>query len=408
LPTNKNSGEVMNSFTAAFLDALDEEMGPSKPILADTTTKSKLLHQSPPPSMVGMISDDAGNAADWQVHTRICSLNSTASASSACLAISFFYEEIMYEFCQVDDNDITGNDNDGEIKGVPHSLGKNPIAKLLDFTREEWRAHSKQYSSLLTTKTSDAVQYWCGAPLDWASSNVLTNQVSSGNSLITKMLNIEKSLFPLQKIQKAFAKQSYNIVDADTYHKFEADAFLISQLVDPFHTCDLISQIILKRCDQAVIMDIVSHLARIISHEIILPMIFFGVGPLQTQKKFTDWGALLLAKQVRVIQNELCSLLHYGYEHNFGSTAVSVPTSNQNHHSSALLPSTTPVLALMERVNQVVAVLQLEKPSDWISQKYSAPAGVKSAQLTKEEIRQVMMLRIGFSKEAIASLYDAL
>jgi hypothetical protein len=62
----------------------------------------------------------------------------------------------------------------------------------------------------------------------------------------------------------------------------------------------------------------------------------------------------------------------------------------------------------MERVNQVVAVLQLEKPSDWISQKYSAPAGVKSAQLTKEEIRQVMMLRIGFSKEAIASLYDAL
>jgi len=176
----------------------------------------------------------------------------------------------MYEFCQVDDNDITGNDNDGEIKGVPHSLGQNPIAKLLDFTREEWRAHSKQYSSLLTTKTSDAV-----------------NQVSSGNSLITKMLNIEKSLFPLQKIQKAFAKQSYNIVDADTYHKFEADAFLISQLVDPFHTCDLISQIILKRCDQAVIMDIVSHLARIISHEIILPMIFFGVGPLQTQKKFT-------------------------------------------------------------------------------------------------------------------------
>lgn len=191
----------------------------------------------------------------------------------------------MYEFCQVDDNDITGNDNDGEIKGVPHSLGQNPIAKLLDFTREEWRAHSKQYSSLLTTNTIDAVQYWCGAPLDRASSNVLANQVSSGNSLITKMLNIEKSLFPLQKIQKAFAKQSYNIVDADTYHKFEADAFLISQLVDPFHTCDLISQIILKRCDQAVIMDIVSHLARIISHEIILPMIFFGVGPLQTQKK---------------------------------------------------------------------------------------------------------------------------
>jgi hypothetical protein len=412
--SNKKSGEVMNSFTAAFLDALDEEIGPPKPILADTTTQSKFLHQSPPPSsMGGTILGDASSAAEWQINTCICNLNSTASASSACLAISIFYEEILYEFCQVDDNDTMGNDNGKDhnqpIKGATDSLlEQNPIAKLLDFTREEWLAHSKQYSSLLTTKTSDAVQYWCGVPLDWASSNLLTNDVSSGNSLLTKMLNIEKSLFPLQRIQKAFAKQSYNIVDADTYHKFEADAFLISQLVDPLHACDLISQITLKRCDQAVIMEIISHLARILSDEIILPMIFFGVGPMKTQKHFTDWGALLLAKQVRVIQNELCSLLHYGYEHNFGSAAATVPISKQSHHSSALLPSTTPILALMERVNQVITVLQLEKPSDWISLKYSAPAGIKNAHLTKEEIRQVMLLRIGFSKEAIASLYDAL
>ena len=142
-----------------------------------------------------------------------------------------------------------------------------------------------------------------------------------------------------------------------------------------------------------------------IAQEVILPMIFLGVGPLKTRKLFTDWGALLFAKQVRLLQSELCSLLNCGYEDNLESTGVAIPNSNQMHHA---LLSTKPILALMEQVNQVVTILQLEKPSDWISLKYAAAGGNKDAQLTKEEIRQVMMLRVGFSKEGIAALYDAL
>lgn len=403
-PSNKKAGEVMNSFTAAFLDALDEDMGPPKPPLT-ADKNSKFTHQSPPPSFGGITSDDVSTSVDWRLKTCICSLNSIASASSACLDISFCYEEIIYEFCQVEFNDDNNNSKSGTTSLSLDSLDQNPVTKLLDVTREEWLAHSKQYSTLLQSKISDAVDHWCGAPLDWSSSDILMDGVISGNSLITKMLSIDKALSPLQRIQKAFAKQSYNIADADTYYKVEADAVLISQLVDPLRTCQFLSQIMLKRCDQTVTVEVASLLTTTIAQEVILPMIFLGVGPLKTRKLFTDWGALLFAKQVRLLQSELCSLLNCGYEDNLESTGVAIPNSNQMHHA---LLSTKPILALMEQVNQVVTILQLEKPSDWISLKYAAAGGNKDAQLTKEEIRQVMMLRVGFSKEAIAALYDAL
>jgi len=404
--TSNRDGEVLNSFTAAFLDALDEDMGAPETASKDKNAiGSRTPLQTPPTSLGGATS--SSTSLDWHLKTCMCTLNSVASASSACLAISLMYQEIIIELCQGEEI-IEENNNETINKETSAALitpGQNATTKMLDFTREEWLSHSKEYSLLLSNKVREEVTHWCGVPYHWSSSNILMDEVSSGNRLLTKMLNIDSTLLPLQKIQKSFAKQNYNIVDADGYYRVESDLVLIPRLIDPLRTCPFISQIMLQRCEQKVKVEVASQLTAIIADEIILPMIFLGVGPMNTRKLFTDWGAMLFAKQVRLLQNELCSLLHHCSEDNAEGASSN---SHQIHISFPSQSSTAPILSRMERVTQVVTILQLEKPSDWTSLRYAAAEVKEDSRLTSTEIREVMILRKGFSKEAVAALCDAL
>lgn len=92
-------------------------------------------------------------------------------------------------------------------------------------------------------------------------------------------------------------------------------------------------------------------------------------------KKFTDWGSLLLSKQVRMLQTHLSSLVE----------------EENALHSAKLLEE-------WQRVAQAVTLLQLEKPSDWAA--YRDESDV----LTKEEVKQTLSLRIDFSSDAIAAV----
>jgi hypothetical protein len=94
-------------------------------------------------------------------------------------------------------------------------------------------------------------------------------------------------------------------------------------------------------------------------------------------KKFTDWGSLLLSKQVRLIQNYMASFVE---ENAF--------------HAASLLNE-------WQRVTQVVTLLQLEKPSDWSA--YRDDSHV----LSNEEVRQTLCLRIDFSTDAVAAVCGA-
>ena len=91
-------------------------------------------------------------------------------------------------------------------------------------------------------------------------------------------------------------------------------------------------------------------------------------------KRFTDWGSLLLSKQVRMLQTFLSSLVE--------ENAI---------HAAALLNE-------WQRMTQVVTLLQLEKPSDWVA--YRDDNHV----LTKEEVKLTMSLRVDFSVDAIAAV----
>jgi hypothetical protein len=112
------------------------------------------------------------------------------------------------------------------------------------------------------------------------------------------------------------------------------------------------------------------------STEIILSVLLKS----ERTKEFNDWGALLLSKQVRLLQNTYCGLVLRG-----DIDAVS---------------NTSTILTQFNRVNQAVSILQLEKPSDWLMFAYKIDGG-DDTNLTAEEIKKVMSLRVDFLEDAI-------
>jgi hypothetical protein len=115
---------------------------------------------------------------------------------------------------------------------------------------------------------------------------------------------------------------------------------------------------------------------------------------LKERKEFNEWGAMLLSKQVRALQNVFCSLiLGTGTSsRKEEATTVSVSTAN-----------TSTVLKQFARVNQAVSLLQLEKPSDWLAFAYKV-GDSDDENLTTDEIKAIMSLRLDFSQEAIAKV----
>lgn len=123
------------------------------------------------------------------------------------------------------------------------------------------------------------------------------------------------------------------------------------------------------------------------SSEIILQVL------LKEQKEFNEWGAMLLSKQVRALQNVFCSLIL--------GTGVSSSKDDAKPVSASTVNTST-ILKQFDRVNQAVSLLQLEKPSDWLSFAYKV--GDTDDNLTTEEIKAIMSLRLDFSQEAIAKV----
>ena len=122
------------------------------------------------------------------------------------------------------------------------------------------------------------------------------------------------------------------------------------------------------------------------STEIILSVL------LKSNKEFNDWGAMLLSKQVRLLQNTYCGL-------------VLGPGDADGTANGALSSiNTSTILSQFSRVNQAVSILQLEKPSDWLAFAYKVDVGDDANSLKADEIKQVMSLRVDFSEEAIAKV----
>jgi hypothetical protein len=114
----------------------------------------------------------------------------------------------------------------------------------------------------------------------------------------------------------------------------------------------------------------------------------------KTQKSFTDWGALLLSKQSRMLQQYISTNMIQPSSSDNGSTTAS---TDRTPSSSVVTTTTTyvSVLQIWERLSQVVTILQLEKPMDWMVYYHTTSI------LTADEISRTLHLRIDFSNDAI-------
>jgi hypothetical protein len=131
------------------------------------------------------------------------------------------------------------------------------------------------------------------------------------------------------------------------------------------------------------------------SAEIILQVL------LKEGKEFNDWGAMLLSKQVRMLQNVYCGLV-LGPDGSKSAVKDGTHTAPTTQSRTSTINTST-ILRQFERVNQALSLLQLEKPSDWLAFAYRVGDG-DDTNLTTDEIRKIMSLRIDFSEEAITKV----
>lgn len=326
----KSSKPSSNSFALALMGALDEDLASSTP------TKSPAPSNRPPsaPSSgaflgIGSLSTSlAGGGEKFQlirIETCLCALNGIHSASSACASLVKFLDSLLPE-----ERGATGTDQ---------------ASDMIQLAREELFRYSKQYTLLLKTQGAVVVTEFCGS--------LAESPVYRGNHCIPVL-------------RYYLERENYDIPTVEALQTAEDDARLYQQLIQPLQESLFLQQ--LTKCDSDVLVEICGELAsRLV--DLFLDCLTSQVIP----KQFTDWGSLLLSKQVRTVQNYISKLME------------------------KLSDGAIPMLPQWERLSQALTVLQLEKPSDWSF--YQA-----SSTLTAEELQRILSLRKGFSSDAIAAV----
>jgi hypothetical protein len=223
-------------------------------------------------------------------------------------------------------------------------------ASMIQLAREELFRFAATYKQLLQTQVSQVVQEWCGSLRD--------APVYKGLCIPVLRYNLER--------------QRYDLPDAAALQKSEDDVVLEKLWIHPLRESKLLQQ--LAKCDA----DLSSEICRALS-SLLVDLILDSIRSKTMPKRFTDWGSLLFSKQVRLVQNYVARLLE---------------TASQEDEATASIPMMTPS---WERLNQAMAVLQLEKPSDWAY--YQATSALKP-----EELQSLMRLRADFSNEAISAV----
>lgn len=343
-------------FASAFLDAIDQ----------DISEKNAAPSQKAPSTQKRKEKKDSLS----QLLSKVCLMNGLSSASSACSALSSLLDSFEPQ----------------QDPSLDPSNGNNGNNKLLKLSQENLNLHAKHYSRLLSDIAHQIVVEWCG-PSEFA------------------------DLLPVDRIQTYIAEQNYYIRDNATLMKEEQRVH--NEIVKTLEEGRFIREVLKGgRCEGAVMIEIVKVLAVILAEETLLNNVLHC-----SNVRFTDWGALLLSTQVRTLQNLLCSIL-LDKEANLNTKLATnpndIPSSSTPVASdpNARAVNTAPILARMERLAQAVAILQLEKPSDWIGFRYNYDDGVSTNGnnesgesihrfLTRDEVHKVMSLRVDFSEEAV-------
>lgn len=280
-------------------------------------------------------------SAAGRLSTYLCAMNGMHSAAASCTSLVHVLDSLLPE---------RSPSGDGEEEDPEHfRVTASSNTSMIELAREELFRFAHSYESFIQDQVKMVVTEYCGSVQD--------APVFRGSQCL-----------PVLKYY--LERDHYELANADDLLKAEDEARLSQQILDPLRQSILLQK--LDQCDGEVLVAICGELAgRLV--EVIFQCLISTMLP----KRFTDWGSLLLSKQVRIIRDHLSQRME----------EASAETGNK----------TIPMLPQWERLSQVVTVLQLEKPSDW--QFYAA-----TSTLTPDELSQILSLKVGFSQEAIASV----
>ena len=261
-----------------------------------------------------------------RLDTQLCAMNGIYAASTACQSLVESLDSWLEE--QED--------------------------RMIGLARDELMRFSQAYKAMLQKEVVFTIVEWCGS------------LEGGGASLKGKCLHA---------LRDSIAREVYQL-DAGAFASAELDDRLDATLLRPLKESKLVSSI--DKCDIEVGLAICQELSKQIA-DLVVKCIW------ESKMRFTDWGSMLLSKQVRLLQTYVMDLVSVDAAVHPGRNSNIAPTSV--HHQ-------------WERLSQIVTVLQLERPSDWsIYQSTSV--------LTTDELRRTLSLRIDFSPEAINAVCQA-
>ncbi|GKZ01008.1 hypothetical protein MPSEU_001052300 [Mayamaea pseudoterrestris] len=316
-----------SGFVSALMDALDED----EPALPQQNNTTRATSSGAAPSSGNFLLSFVGSSEQTQqsqMDADFCVLNGFHAACGACRALVNFLDTLL---ASVHDGSATANDADGKTMA------------MIRLAREELFQYEASYQNILDERVRASLVHWCGTFDDQGA-------------------NWDGKLLP--RLRVFFEVEDY-VLNEDSFEQAEKDERLNTDLLAILEESKYLHQLS-DKCD-AEILILLSKSAVTAFVELILDVLW------KNEKHFTDLGALLFSKEVRMIQT-FCS-------------KVMTPSS-----SDAMAPN---LLAHWERLFQVTCILQLERPADWLSY---------TSTLTPDEVDATLRLRKDFSQDAVQAV----
>ena len=335
----RGNGGFANAFLAAFEENLGENPSPQKSNGGGTNP--------------GRTSRWGSSDPDSKIARQLCALNGLHSASSACSSLSGLFASFL---------------EDGNIDSASSS------ASMIQSARDEMASHATSYQKLLVEQARNLLEEWCGL-------------VSLENSELT--WRVARPSMPLTRLYQFILAENYELNSA-SFNRAENSDRLEMNLLKPLRECPLIRDILTGKADAEASMAVAQELSAQISTVVL--------GTILGEKKcFTEWGALLLGKESRCLQNLLCGMvLGEG-----GGASEDIGAEGD------VMINTVTVINRFEKLSKATTILQLERPSDWSSFAYAIGNDV-GGNLSAEDVEAIMMLRVDFSQDAIKAVCQSL
>jgi len=291
-----------NSGLQLFLNALERDIDQSPSSRTDMTSNTKANGKSLDSHKV-------------QLDTQFCLLNGIHGASVACEGLRSLFGSLLPE----------------GVNGAPDQT------EMMVTAEEQMKQYSTAYDVLLESQIDTLLEEWIG--------KVHTTGIPP--PLIASLPHAPS----IHRLFYYFSKQNYELNAVSFREAEEQTKFLII----PFEESRLVNELQNGQCDDQVAFKLVQAISHDVSN------LFLSTMFNQKVHRFTEWGSLLMAKQIRILEEYFCS------------------------HVVKYSGNTLLILREFKKLSQTLAIIQLTHPQD--CKVFKQSIGNSDFDLNQDEIR---------------------